>query len=292
MKTVKEKAYAKINLYLDVISRREDGFHNIKTVMHTLSLSDDLVLTLLPARDRSVQILVDGSAYVPTDEKNLAYKAAMLFLERAGINARVVIKLTKRIPVAAGLAGGSSDAAATLRALNKLTGKMFTGKALSDMGAVLGSDVPYCLVGKTALCEGRGEIMTRLPDTLKLYTVVAIGNEYMSAQRAYSALDEIYSSFDGSVPTGGEKAYSELMQGIKDGAITSLLFNVFESAVLPVCPKAASIKERLLSLGATHALMSGSGPSVYGIFSTADSAKEAAKALSIDGVNAFYAESV
>ena len=293
MRAVKEMANAKINLYLDVISRREDGFHDVKTVMHSVSLADELTVTYTPAAQASVRMSVKGNRFLPTDDKNLAARAAMLFMQNAGINATVEIKLEKRIPVAAGLAGGSSDAAATLRSMNKLFDRIFTDRALSLMAARLGSDVPYCLYGKTALCEGRGEIMTKLPDTLKLNVVVATAHEHVATPAAYASLDTMYSSFDGSVPTGAKPYYDSLISAIRSGeSISGGLFNVFESAVLPACPGAKTLKSRLIELGAVASMMSGSGPSVFGIFDTEDEAQAAAKRLSEEGFFAASAKSV
>ncbi len=293
MRAVKEKANAKINLYLDVISKRKDGFHDIKSVMHSVSLFDEITVTYLPSQERSVKLLANGEKFLPTDDKNIAVKAANLFMERAGLTASIEIKLEKRIPIAAGLAGGSTDAAATLRAMNKIFGKIFSNSALSEMAAELGSDVPYCLAGKTAICEGRGEILTRLSDSLRLYCVIAIANEHVATPTAYSALDNMYSEFNGSVKTESEKYYDELLLWLKTGEKPkSGLYNIFESAVLPACPGAADIKKRLLELGAEYSLMSGSGPSVFASFKTEADAKRACDAIKEDGITAFYAMSV
>ncbi len=293
MTTVKEKAYAKINLYLDVLNKRPDGFHDIKTVMHTVSLFDSITVIYTPADTTVIRLSLDGDSFVPADGRNLVYRAAQLYLERAGLNAAVSIKLVKRIPVAAGLAGGSSDAAATLRALNRINNKYFSDKALSELALELGSDVPYCLVGKTALCEGRGERMTRLKDSMLGHFVIAVANEFVSTPAAYSALDGLYSDFDGTVKTGGEPIFESLTEALQSDRISqNCLFNVFERPVLEMCQGARAIKARLTELGAKAALMSGSGPSVFGIFDTADEAERAKQALSKDGLNAFVAASV
>ena len=293
MRAVKEKANAKLNLYLDVISRREDGFHDVKTVMHSVSLSDEITVIYTPSDTTSVKMHVAGNRYLPVDEKNLAVRAAHLYLETAHKTAQIEIKLYKRIPVAAGLAGGSSDAAATLRAMNKIFGRMFTDKALYKMAEKLGSDVPYCLYGKTALCEGRGDIITKLPDSLRLNVVVAVANERVATPSAYSKLDEIFNSFDGTVETGGEEFYTSLIADLKIGAdVSASLFNVFESAVLPMCDGAAAIKKRLIELGATGALMSGSGPSVFGLFSSYEEALRACAVLREAEILAYAAVSV
>jgi len=293
MHSVKEKAYAKINLHLDVVAKRDDGFHDIKTVMHSISLCDELTVSYTPSKKTQVRLFVSGNKFLPTDNKNLAVRAALLYLDRAKIVADVTISLKKKIPVAAGLAGGSSDAAATLRAMNRIFGRVFTESALLKMAAELGSDVPYCLIGKTALCEGRGEIITRLPENLKLHTVVAIGKEHVSTPAAYSALDEIYSDFDGNVKSGAEERYAALSRAIVSGEPTAdMLFNIFEQAVLPKCSAAVTIKESLYKNGALCALMSGSGPSVFGVFETEDGAKRALDNLVSLGYTAEYATSV
>ncbi len=293
MKTVKEKANAKINLYLDVLSKREDGFHDIRTVMHSLSFGDTVTVSVVPASETTVTMSVVGNRFLPTDGRNLAARAAYLFHQRAKINAGVTITLVKRIPVAAGLAGGSSDAAAVLRALNKLYGRLFAIPALNEIAAELGSDVVYCLYGRCALCEGRGEIMTRLNVRIPGYVVIAIGNEHMSTPTAYKALDTIYSDFDGTRPTGGEEHFRHLMPSLREGKIApDGLFNVFEEAILPLCPTAASIRARLIELGARGAMMSGSGPSVFGIFDTLDGAVAACMALRKEKCRAYHAKFV
>ena len=293
MRIQKERANAKINLYLDVVSLREDGFHDIKSVMHTVSLCDEISVKYIPSKVKYIKIFAHGNRYIPTDGKNLAYKAAELFMERASITAGIEITLQKNIPVAAGLAGGSADAAAVLRAMNKIFGRIFTDKALAALGAELGSDIPFCLYGKTALCEGRGEIMTKLPDNLKLHFVIASSNEHVSTPKAYKQLDEVFSGFDGSVKTDSEIRYSALLSDMEEGTLSDAsLFNIFESAVLPMCPKAAEVKHRLISLGAKASLMSGSGPSVFGVFSTEAEALMAKDVLKSDGINAHYAYSI
>lgn len=293
MRAVKEKAYAKINLYLDVLSKREDGFHDIKTVMHSVSLYDTLTVSAEPSAESSVRLSVFGTRFLPTDGKNLAAAAATLFLERAAKTASVHIKLEKRIPIAAGLAGGSTDAAAVLRAMNKLFGKMFSMRALCAMAAELGSDVAYCLTGKTALCEGRGEVITPFAKSPSLNVVIAVANERVSTPAAYKALDGLFSDFDGSIPTGGEARYPKLVASLGEKILdTQGLFNVFEAAVLPDCKGAAKIKERLIELGAYGSMMSGSGPSVFGAFDTIEKAKAACAALRTEGYRAYYAKSV
>lgn len=293
MNAFKENAYAKINLHLDVVKKRDDGFHEIKTVMHTVSLADVVTVAVSPARELSVKLSVDGAIFLPTDSKNLAYRAAVLFFERLGVNAEVNIKLVKRIPVSAGLAGGSSDAAAVLRALNKLYKRPFTTKALMAIGAELGSDVPYCIVGKTALCEGRGERITRIDSSATLNVVIASAGERVSTPLAYSALDEKYNDFTDYDTEAADSALSVLVSSLKHGKpIETDLYNVFETVIFDKCPKSKKLKDVIVALGATHAVMSGSGPSVYGVFATESEAKEAKAKLRELGYFAYAAKSV
>ena len=294
MKAVKEKAYAKINLSLNVVGRRADGFHDVETVMHTVSLADEITVEVFPSRMSDVTLRFDGECRLPTDDRNIALKAARLYLDRAGISDSVNITLVKNIPVAAGLAGGSTDAAAVLRALNKLYDKRLSTKALLSLAAELGSDVPFCLLGGTALCLGRGERIERLPDVRGLDLVIAVADgEHISTPEAYSELDRLYSDFDGSVRGNGDLLTQRLLCSVKGGEIDpSSLYNIFEEAILPRCEGASAIKARMLELGALGALMSGSGPSVYGIFDTEDSARRATEVLKNNGVRAYLAKSV
>ena len=293
MTAFKEKAYAKINLHLDVVKKRDDGFHEIKTVMHTVSLYDSITVSTAPSRELNIKLTISGVNYLPADSKNLAYKAAKLFFERLGMTAEVNIKLEKRIPISAGLAGGSSDAAAVLRALNRLYKRPFTTKALMNMGAELGSDVPYCVVGKTALCEGRGEKITRLNTASKLNFVVASAGERVSTPMAYADLDGKYNDFIDYDSKNGDKALEKILSVLRESkALDCELYNIFESAVFEKCPKSKKLKEELLALGATVAVMSGSGPSVYGIFETESTAKSAKESLINSGYTAYVVRSV
>ncbi len=292
MNSVKEMAYAKINLYLDVTAKRDDGFHEIKTVMHTVSLADEITVGAVPVKNASqIKLSVIGADFLPTDGRNLTVRAAELFLSRCGARANVSIKLKKTIPVAAGLAGGSSDAAAVLRAMNKIFGKPFTEKALLLMAAELGSDVPYCVIGGTALCTGRGEVMTRLNKLSdKNFLIIKIP-EYVSTPASYSALDKLYSDF--KEPHLASGSADRLMLGIENNELYSKeMFNIFESAVFPMIPAAQKAKERLLQLGAYGAMMSGSGPTVFGAFETEREAQEAKQILESEDFVTFFAKSV
>jgi 4-diphosphocytidyl-2-C-methyl-D-erythritol kinase len=292
MNTLKEKAYAKINLYLDVVRQREDGFHDIETVMHTLDLCDEVTVSVNPSRNRSVRLIIEGNRFLPTDSKNLAVKAAHLFMDTLGIVADVNIRLVKRIPVAAGLAGGSSDAAAVLRALNRIYKKPFTRSMLAKISESLGSDVPYCVVGGTALCKGKGDKMSYVTIGAPLYTVIVSSGERVSTPEAYGELDKLYSNFDGSVDKNAAK-YADFEVALKRGELTSdVIYNIFEEAILPKCPIASNAKIKLYALGSYAAMMSGSGSSVFGLFKTAEKAMAAAESLNASGFKAFFAKSV
>lgn len=293
MNTVKELAYAKVNLFLDVVNKREDGFHEIRTLMHPISLCDEITVSALEARQTQIRLRAEGGVRVPTDERNLAVRAARLYLDYIGRAASVEIRLKKNIPVAAGLAGGSADAAATLRALNRIYKKPLTNKALLSLCASLGSDIPFCLCGVSAICEGRGEIMKPFDITRRLHFVVAIGNEYVSTPKAYGALDDLYHDFDGSIPFGSEKALDQLLNYLSGKSeCVPALFNIFEQAVLPLCAQASTIRQRMRELSAKAVLMSGSGPSVFGIFGSFAEANAARSVLLGEGYRAFVASSV
>lgn len=292
MRAIKEDAYAKINLYLDVEERRADGFHNVKTVMHTLSLKDTVTVRIHPASETKITMKIRAPHPLPNDSKNIAYQAAARYLEAAGISAQVEIELEKNIPVAAGLAGGSSDAAAVLRAMNRLFNRHFSRRALLALASEMGSDVAYCLVGKTMLCEGKGEIMTEIPTNLSINAVIAIANEHVSTPLAYASLDERYSNFDGSVESCGGDCYDALIESLAKNQPPKALYNIFESVILEKCQGAAAIKARLLDLGALSSMMSGSGPSVFGIFASEEAATRAKDELLNEGYRAYSCHTV
>lgn len=275
---VNEKAYAKINLYLNVTAKRSDGFHDIETVMQTVSLCDELAVSLTPLDRPEVRLSICG-ADLPTDKNNIVTRAAELYLARSGKVGRIDISLVKRIPVAAGLAGGSADAAATLRAMNKLFNDYFSDSELLELATELGSDVPFCLRGGCAICRGRGELVEPVSTSADLHLVIAIADgEQVSTPAAYRALDAIYSDFDGSVKS--------------DAPDLTEFYNIFENAIFQTCFKAEALKRRMIELGATASLMSGSGPSVFGIFDNESTAKAAADTISADGARAYYARAV
>lgn len=278
-----ERAYAKINLFLGVKDRREDGFHNIKSVMHSVTLFDIVSVSASDSDTRRITVHTDCQE-LPLGEDNLVYRSAEKYLSKFNKNATVDIKLDKRIPIGAGLAGGSSDAAATLRALNKIF-KLANSDQLLELAAEIGSDVPYCLLGDTALCEGRGEVMTRLPSPKAMHFVIAIGKERVSTPRAYRALDELYGD---AFPCNNEDL-ERLISSLNEGIKCEYLYNIFEDVVK--LPEIEKIKEMLIKNKAVATLMSGSGPSVFGIFSSLSEAQNAAAHITNSGFEAYYATS-
>ena len=266
-----EQAYAKINLYLDVTGKRPDGFHTLRSVMHTVSLADTVTVTAKLADYSCITVEMPGSD-IPVDERNLAYLAAEAFLEETGICAAVTVTVEKRIPACAGLGGGSADCAATLRALNRLFAFPLSHSALLSLAARLGSDVPFCLLGGTRLCTGRGENMTEYPPSDAFFVIAIPEGEKMQTPKAYALLDEAFDNYENENTELHDALFSFFEEDGIDG-----MYNVFESVVLPACAGAATLRSRLLSLGARGAMMTGSGTAVFGVFDSEDAAKYAAE---------------
>ena len=285
-----ESAHAKINLYLDVLARRNDGFHDILTVMHSVGLCDELTVTAERAESSSVSLSVASDYPVPSGRDNLAYRAAEKYIEAAGITARVVIELKKRIPMEAGLGGGSSDAAAVLRAMNKIFGILSDGE-LQTIALSLGSDVPFCLVGGTCLCDGRGVPKQRL-DTNSLNLLIVLGSGRITAKEGYDALDKLYSNFDGTVPKPTKDLAAIRPAFFKGEIEQDILYNVFERIPLAPIAEAISLRNLLLKNGAKAALMSGSGPAVFGIFEIKSEAEKAFDAMIKLGYSVYLTKSV
>lgn len=273
--TVFEKAYAKINLFLDVTGRRDDGFHDIVTVMHSISLCDNIKLTTIPSDERRITMISNDSS-LPVDSSNLVYKSAEKYMSNFNIKDSVEIWLEKRIPVGAGLGGGSSDAAATLRALNRIY-RCATKDQLLQMAAELGSDVPFCIDGGCATCTGRGENVRKFDCDFKHYfrnIVVSIGESRVSTPKAYSLLDKKYGDF---------KDYNKNKS--RSNVSDTPFYNIFESVIKQ--DEIDRIKKIMLDNGALQTLMSGSGPSVYGGFKSLIVASFAARALKKQGFSAY-----
>ncbi|EQB94424.1 4-(cytidine 5'-diphospho)-2-C-methyl-D-erythritol kinase [Geobacillus vulcani] len=251
------KAPAKINLSLDVLYKRPDGYHEVKMVMTTIDLADRIELVALPEED-AIRI-VSQNRFVPDDCRNLAYQAAKLLKETFSIRQGVAISITKHIPVAAGLAGGSSDAAATLRGLNKLWQLGLTMDELAELGAKIGSDVAFCVYGGTALATGRGEIITPIPSPPPCWVVLAKPPIGVSTAEVYRNLElerVSHPDVDAMVRAIERQDYA---------AICRLVGNVLEEVTLKKYPEVAHIKEQMKRFGADAVLMSGSGPTVFGL---------------------------
>lgn len=271
MEQITRKAYAKINIGLDVLRRREDGYHELKMIMQTVDICDDLVF------ERTEQpgiVIRTNHEELPVDGNNLIYKAANLLFREKGITEGVQITLTKRIPIAAGMAGGSSDAAATMHGVNELFGMGYSIQELQELGVKLGADIPYCLVGGTMLSEGIGEILTPLPAPPDCFLVVAKPDINVSTAFVYGNLHAnrltYHPDIDGMVRA--------LQIGNLRG-ITDRLGNVLETVTIKEYPIIEEIKELMRSMGAENALMSGSGPSVFGIYTDRKTAEAAAHAV-------------
>ncbi len=260
------KAYAKINLGLDVIGKLENGYHEVRMVMQTVGIYDELSFE---KTESGITVTTD-SGELPTNEDNLIYQAAKLMMETYGIQGGIRIHLTKNIPIAAGMAGGSTDAAATMKGMNRLYDLDCTLKELMELGVKIGADVPYCIMGGTALAEGIGEKLTALPAAPDCYLLVAKPDINVSTKYVYNHLDAEgiaeHPDIDGMV------------QAIEKGSLQGILNrlgNVLETVTVKAYPVIDTIKNRMKELGAVGSLMSGSGPTVFGIFLEEAKAQEA-----------------
>lgn len=274
------RAYAKINLFLDMIGRMENGYHEVCSVMQSVGLYDTISVAHL-TRGKGIRLTSDCKA-LPCDRRNLAFRAAEAFREAFDVPCDVEIRIEKRIPMAAGMAGGSSDAAAVLRGLNRLFGLQKTTEELCALGMTLGADVPFCIRGGAALAGGIGEKLTSctgLPSNLPM--VVACGGEPVYTPAAYRALDEKYGDF--AARRESTTARCEALAGaLRCGEVSAIcggLYNIFEEVVLPQHDVAPGVMAKMREMGARGVLMSGSGPSVFGIFDTPEAAQAAAGAL-------------
>lgn len=249
------KAPAKINLTLDVLHKRPDDYHEIEMIMTTVDLADRIGL-MGTAKGIHIQ---SADRFVPNDSRNLAYQAAQLMKDTFNIPSGVIISLDKQIPVAAGLAGGSSDAAATLKGLNKLWQLNLSLDELAELGAKIGSDVSFCVYGGTALAKGRGEIIKELPAPPNCWVILAKPTIGVSTAEVYGAFDARKAEHPNT-----EKMIQALHEKDYD-AVCSNLGNALESVTLGLYPEVAQIKEQMKKFGANAVLMSGSGPTVFGL---------------------------
>ncbi len=272
MKSMTVKARAKLNLSLDVLNKRADGFHDMRMVMQSAALCDDIYIEL---RQPGFFLADTNRSYIPRDERNVAVRAAKKFLEATGIDTGVYINITKRIPVCAGLGGGSSDAAAVLRALNLLLGTGMAAPALERIAAGVGSDVAFCVAGGTALAEGRGELLTELPGLRETPLVICMPNFSCSTPELFSRIGHRTSRC--KPDTAG--IISSLHSGDVRG-VARRMYNVFEDVLdRRASGTVSEIKNALLDAGAMGAAMSGSGSAVYGLFASNSEAQSAAKTL-------------
>lgn len=265
------KALAKINLGLDVLGKREDGYHEVSMVMQTIQMYD--IINIYKSAKPGIR-LQTNLPYIPTDERNLVCKAANLLMEEFGIQSGLQINLEKFIPVSAGMAGGSSDAAATLIAVNRLFHLELSKRDLMRRGLAIGADVPYCIMRGTALAEGIGERLTPLPPAPSCYVLIGKPSVNVSTRQAYESLKLSEITHHPDIPG--------LVQAIRDQDLEAMLphmANVFEKGIIEEYPVIGRIKKLMLESGAVHAMMTGSGPTVFGIFRSRAAAGRAADVL-------------
>lgn len=267
------KAYGKINLGLDVLRKREDGYHEVRMIMQTVGLYDKIDLY----RKDTPGIEVETNLfYLPVNENNLVYKAARLLMDEFHITDGITIHLKKFIPVSAGMAGGSSDAAAVLFGVNKMFNLGLSTRDLMERGVKIGADVPYCIMRGTALSEGIGEILTPLPPVPQCQVLIAKPGISVSTKFVYEHLDAA------SLSPEDHPDIDSMIAAIENHdiyQISSHLGNVLELVTVPEYPVITEIKEKMKELGAINALMSGSGPTVFGIFTNPKAAQEAYEEL-------------
>ncbi len=279
------KSYAKINLYLNVGAKRPDGYHDIESVMQQVTLFDYVtVLRDTDTTQRGVNITCTDRL-VPSDDRNIAAKCAMAFLDKYGIDSEVSVSIDKRIPVAAGLAGGSTDGAAVLAIMNSLFDVNAPVEELCAIAAKLGADIPFCLIGGTCTASGIGEILTpvKTPE-LPYHILICNAGHGVSTPEAYAKLDEM--------PDDTIRSIDDVLEPLKNGEMPQNLYNSFERVILPMHPEASQIKRDMLALGADRAMMSGSGPSVFGLFHDAETRDRAKAAFDMKGILAMPCEPI
>lgn len=262
------KARGKINLTLDVVGKRDNGYHDLRMIMQTINLCD--IIRIKKIKTPGIRINTN-LRWLPKDDRNIAYKAAQLFLEESNIKSGIFIEIQKKIPVAAGLAGGSSDAAAVLVGLNKIFKTRYSKKHLMEIGLRLGADVPFCIERGTVLAEGIGEELTPLISLPHTYIVLAKPNISVSTATVYKnvRIEAIKEHPD------TEAVISAIEKGDMN-FIANNMKNVLQEVTIPMHPEIESIKQKMLQRGAMGSMMSGSGPTVFGIFSTKEKAIVAA----------------
>ncbi len=283
MNSIELKARAKINLSLDVLGKRPDGYHDIRMIMQTISLHDKIYLEIIP---KGIEIESD-CRWIPSDSDNIAYKAADLLIKEYNISNGVKIRIRKEIPVAAGLAGGSADAAAVLKGMNILFNLDIGETDILSFGKRIGADVPFCLKGGTILAEGIGEVLTDIGPMPKVDIVLVKPKISVSTAWVYKNLDL------GKVTKRPDTDF--LLSAIKENKIDLIaqnMRNVLESVTERKYAIIEEIKNKLVRFGAVGSMMSGSGPTVFGIFRDKDSALKAVEHLKSDRWNCHYTETI
>ncbi|MBR1476527.1 MAG: 4-(cytidine 5'-diphospho)-2-C-methyl-D-erythritol kinase [Lachnospiraceae bacterium] len=271
MEKTELKAYAKINLALDVTGRRDDGYHLVKMVMQTVDIADDI--SFEKTDDGEITITTD-SGELATDKSNLIYKACELLMSDFSVKGGIRVKLSKHIPIAAGMAGGSTDAAAALKAVNMLYELKLDDERLKEYGLRIGADVPYCIMGGTVLAEGIGEKLTKQKNVPEAVVLVAKPDINVSTKYVYEHLDALSDYPHPDV----EAVINAINEGSLEG-IALNMGNVLEQVTIPRHPVVQDIKDIMKGDGAIGSMMSGSGPSVFGLFEDADAAKAAAEKI-------------
>lgn len=270
MESIRLRAHAKINLTLDVVGKRPDGYHDVEMIMQSVGLWDEIILR---ETDRGIE-LDSNLKNLPRGSRNIAWRAVELIRTEFGISRGVNIFIRKNIPIAAGLGGGSADCAGVLLGLNRLWNLNIDDEALRLLGKSLGADVPFCLTGGTALAQGIGEILTPIASRADIWLVIIRPNIWVSTKEIYGRLD---------LNSIGKRPDNEAMiKHLGAGRITGIaenLVNVLEGVTIPMHPQIARIKSQLMEQGALGSLMSGTGPTVYGVFKDQSSAHKAARVL-------------
>lgn len=266
MKSLTLKAPAKVNYRLDVLRRRPDGYHDLRMIMQRISLCDEITITL---SDMPGIRVACGREGVPDGPGNIAWRAADALLKLSGRQSGIDIAITKNIPVAAGLGGGSSDAATVLLGVNELLGLGLSTERLMEIGVTLGADVPFFVFGKTALAEGIGEILTPIEAVPPLWMVIVNPNIPVSTAWVYGSLRLTEGRIGDNIP--------RFFKGVAD--VCAVLSNDLETVTISKHPVIGEIKEMLIASGASGALMSGSGPTVFGLFPSEEGALEAARSI-------------
>ena len=276
MDDISLKALAKINLGLDVVRRREDGYHEVRMIMQTIHLFDKLDISKTSGEGIEIK---SNLSYLPVNENNLVYKAGKMLMDEFGIKQGVSVNLVKKIPVAAGMAGGSTDAAAMMYGMNQLFDLGLSRKDLMERGVKIGADVPYCIMRGTALAEGIGEELSSLPPMVKCPVLIAKPSVNVSTKFVYENL-----KLDDTTVHPDIDALVADIQAQDLKKIAADMGNVLETVTIPNYPVIADIKQHMLEHGAINAMMSGSGPTVFGLFEKEETAQEAFTAMKQSGL--------